>query len=144
VAQEESIAVKNQQRPAAGNGEARRAKKEGLLMNAFERIVHEPDMKVNTAAELQVPLVRQRVLTAEELEDLIIAVWREAKDHGLRYDPVLDSLSINDMAAVAIGVAMTKELGEAFEIPRLQYEKLLWEYVEHLAAEKLLIFRRTR
>lgn len=79
-----------------------------------------------------IPLVRPRTLTADQLEDVKLTVSRATRKDASSYDPIRDELSINDMAAVAIGLAMAGELGEVFEIPENQYLVLFWEYVETL------------
>jgi hypothetical protein len=79
-----------------------------------------------------VPLVRPRTLTADELDDLRSTVARQGREHSKTYDPIRDELSINEMAAMAIGLSQASEFGEVFEIPERQYLVLLWEYVEML------------
>jgi hypothetical protein len=103
---------------------------------------HYCDKATDTHTTAAIPVVAARVLGKEELQDVAIGVWKEAKNDSLSYDPFDAELSINDMAAVAIGMAMAKEYGEVFEIPRVQFESLLWEYADHLAAEKLLQEKR--
>lgn len=89
-------------------------------------------------------LVAPRALTRDELRlDLIPAVWAEAKNDLSLFDDLGESeLSITDLAAAAIGVAMAKQFGHVFEIPRDQYSLLVWNYVEHLAGEKLILATR--
>jgi hypothetical protein len=79
-----------------------------------------------------IPLVAPRTLTSDQLDDVKISIFRSTRKTATSYDPIRDELSINDMAAVAIGLAMVDELGEVFEIPESQYLVLFWEYVETL------------
>lgn len=97
-------------------------------------------------AEVQsIAVSDSRPLTRDELRiDLIPAVWREAKNDLPLIDDLGESfLPITDLAAAAIGVAMVKELGRVFEIPRDQYAILLWEYISHVASEKLTLALRS-
>jgi len=89
-------------------------------------IIDESEFGVNV-----VPLVPTRHLTEDEVDEIESLIGRAAKRDSRTYTPTSD-LSINDMAAIAIGIAMVNHLGQAFDLSERQYTHLFWYYVDVL------------
>lgn len=93
------------------------------------QIVPEQDGQVKPVAKVA-PIAR--ALTESQFENVAFRVSRTAREDARIYIPIAGNLSLNDMAAMAIGCALVDELGEVPDLPQTQYVELFWQYVERL------------
>lgn len=84
-----------------------------------------------------------RVLTPHEFEGVALKVSRQSREDARLWEVLLETMSVEDLSTAAIALAMVRELGEVFELPKSQWVILFAVYLDGFGTALYLVMRET-